>query len=42
VFHAKKEPTAQIAHLLFANTLASPKKKQKSYFLPPLTKNNEN
>jgi hypothetical protein len=28
----KTEPTAQIAHLVFANTQAGPKKKQKSYF----------
>jgi hypothetical protein len=33
----KKEPTAQIAHLVFADTKANTEKNQKSYFLPTLT-----
>tara|TARA_B110000114_G_scaffold7568_1_gene7662 strand:- start:7615 stop:7743 length:129 start_codon:yes stop_codon:yes gene_type:complete len=42
VFHAKKEPTTQIAHLVFADTQANAKKTKRAIFLPPLTENNEN
>jgi hypothetical protein len=35
------EPTAQIAHLVFANTQANPKKNQKSYFLANARTENE-
>jgi len=37
----KKKPTAQIAHLIFANTPSQNAKNQKSNFLPPLSNEEE-
>jgi hypothetical protein len=34
----KKEPTAQIAHLVFANTQANTEKTKRAIFLPTLEK----
>jgi hypothetical protein len=38
----KKKPTAQIAHLVFADTKANAEKTKRAIFLPTLTENNEN
>lgn len=32
VFHSKKEPTVQIAHLVFADTQANPEKTKRAIF----------
>ena len=37
----QRKPTAQTAHLVFADTKANAEKNQKSCFLPTLERNNE-